>query len=356
MALTQAQLKAVEEVRNHAQLKLEDANHRIEAVLGQSLDPNLALALANLGRATIHFHPDRLSFDGRAVIHSLLEDGVYKSQFETKISNGGLTAFPGGDRDCWEERMFSAAYHFPERAPDSERPKYGALDIFRHIDGPAPRFGSCYFRLKASVLTRSTFTWGDSYSNPTDFGTIDRLEPVLAGLLEAVSSGKATLGVPDLDPNRLVTHLTSTSSPALSTSHRGRSLDEYIEVQIHGPISLHHDIEGLFCDGSFKGTRIGELLEQLANCNSFPLFWIGSVQISLNRFEMVPTSFRGPQMHLLARRLGLTFQSDAIKAELIGRAAVTVVKEPQIWSDWGSPHETLQHLKQLWHCLVAYGE
>ena len=59
---------------------------------------------------TVSFHPDRLLADGRTVAESLVADGRYRSQFETGISNGGLTAFPGGDRDVWEQRMFAGAY------------------------------------------------------------------------------------------------------------------------------------------------------------------------------------------------------------------------------------------------------
>ncbi|NMM52744.1 DUF3626 domain-containing protein [Paenibacillus aquistagni] len=29
----------------------------------------------------------------------------------------------------------------------NDRPNYGALDLKLHLDGPAPRFGSCYFLL-----------------------------------------------------------------------------------------------------------------------------------------------------------------------------------------------------------------
>lgn len=32
------------------------------------------------------------------MIEALAEDGVYRSQFETMTSNGGLTAYPGGAR------------------------------------------------------------------------------------------------------------------------------------------------------------------------------------------------------------------------------------------------------------------
>jgi hypothetical protein len=40
----------------------------------------------------------------------MARDGVYRSQFETRVSNGGLTAYPGGDRWRWESRIFGAAY------------------------------------------------------------------------------------------------------------------------------------------------------------------------------------------------------------------------------------------------------
>jgi hypothetical protein len=34
----------------------------------------------------VHFHPDRIAADGRVVVERLLDDGVYRSQFETRIS------------------------------------------------------------------------------------------------------------------------------------------------------------------------------------------------------------------------------------------------------------------------------
>jgi len=52
----------------------------------------------------------QLLTDGHSVIAALYEEGIYRSQFETKISNGGLTAFASGDRDTWEETMLGGAY------------------------------------------------------------------------------------------------------------------------------------------------------------------------------------------------------------------------------------------------------
>jgi len=68
---------------------------------GGPVDPEL--------RVTLNFHPDRL-VSGVAMLEALARDGVYRSQFETGTSNGGLTAYEGGDRWSWESRIFGAAY------------------------------------------------------------------------------------------------------------------------------------------------------------------------------------------------------------------------------------------------------
>lgn len=46
-------------------------------------------------RVTLQFHPD-WPHEGGLVIESMAADLVYRSQFETGVSNGGLTAFFGG--------------------------------------------------------------------------------------------------------------------------------------------------------------------------------------------------------------------------------------------------------------------
>lgn len=63
---------------------------------------------------------------------------MYRSQFETRISNGGLTACAGGDRDAWEQSLFGGAYQAPGVLP-TERPKYGGLNLLNHLNGACPR-------------------------------------------------------------------------------------------------------------------------------------------------------------------------------------------------------------------------
>ncbi|MFF5025553.1 DUF3626 domain-containing protein [Streptomyces collinus] len=44
-------------------------------------------------RVTMHFHPDRPAGQ-RLILAQMADDGVYRSQFVTRTSNGGLTGPP----------------------------------------------------------------------------------------------------------------------------------------------------------------------------------------------------------------------------------------------------------------------
>lgn len=85
--------------------------HVADRSTGDPLDPSL--------RVTLNFHPHFL--------HDLADDGVYRSQFATGTSNGGLTARPGGDRRRWESRIFGGAYdEAPRTAARSTAPSTSA--------------------------------------------------------------------------------------------------------------------------------------------------------------------------------------------------------------------------------------
>ena len=109
---------------------LERALRHVAAMsAGQALDAQVPV--------TLNFHPDRLA-RGRPILDQLATDGCYLSQFVTGTSNGGLTAYPGGDRWRWESRIFGAAY---DEAPGRDRPVYGALNFRGKPAGGAQRFG-----------------------------------------------------------------------------------------------------------------------------------------------------------------------------------------------------------------------
>ncbi|HET6333614.1 MAG TPA: DUF3626 domain-containing protein, partial [Polyangiales bacterium] len=103
---------------------------------GDPLDPTL--------RVTVNFHPARFH-RGVPLLRCLADDGEYRSQFETGTGNGGLSAYPGGERWHWETRLFGGAY---DTTSTNERPKVGALNYRRRATGASPRFGSAHLRLR----------------------------------------------------------------------------------------------------------------------------------------------------------------------------------------------------------------
>lgn len=307
----------------------------------------LVEGLAARARLTLSFHPDRLGPDGRTVAEGLLHDGRYRSQFDTGVTNGSPTAFPGGDRDRWEERLFEGAYHGAD-VVHFERPKYGAFNVMGHPDGGSPRFGSCFFELGASVLPRCTFTWGDSHEGPEHVGTMDRFEDVLAACLEAVATTGSALGVGGLDVERLVARLSDAEQLRPRTSP-GRALDDYVEAQVHGPVELARDVEALVVDPAFLGTETGAHLRAIAARHGIALRRHAGFVLHPSE---VPDDFRGPRMPALAARIAGAEELDAVK---LGRAARSLARDPSTWLDWGPAQVTWQHLKQLWHVLVRYG-
>ncbi|MGC4839392.1 DUF3626 domain-containing protein [Micromonospora vinacea] len=65
------------------------------------------------------------------------------------------------------------------------------------------------------------------------------------------------------------------SGPSLSPRRRqvGRSLDDYVEAQIHGTLDLARDVEELVVDPSFAGAPTGATVELIARRHGFPLRW-----------------------------------------------------------------------------------
>ena len=315
-------------------------------------------------RVVIHFHPDRLGFTQMPVAAVLLEDGIYRNQFETGLSTGGLFPVAGSPRDSWERTLFGSAYHEGTVA-DSERPKYGALELVRYADGPIPRFGSCYFVLRPDVSNRTSFTFAGSEDPRASerLGTIGVMDPVMAALLDEIDAGgmaappwppfrAPTLGVPNLTVARVLQLFQDLAHPRKEPSdlEPGRVLDTQIEAQVHGLIDLREDVELLVADPAFAETSTGNTLRALATRYDFPLCWHAGFQLAVCD---VPDDFRGPEMPRLARRIA--GDEGIINAAVIGAAEATLHRKPEAWRDWGSQVEALQHLKQLWHVLVQYG-
>jgi Protein of unknown function (DUF3626) len=244
------------------------------------------------GALTLQFHPDWPHRD-RPVIESMAIDGAYRSQFATGVSNGGLTAYPGGDRWRWESRLFGGRY---DNAPPKDRPVYGAWNRRSDPYGGAIRFGSAYVRLKPEVLERSTFCFPDSVLEPTHFGGPELL-PFLCGMADAS-------GFDDLD--------------------------ECVEAHVHGPVRFDKDVAAIVLDPCFEGSSIAAVAETLeCNVEFHPGFRVAS--------ETLDPAYRGETYVQLARTL-----ASVLTPEVIGWAA-------------RSDRYDLQSLKRVWHYLARFG-
>ena len=262
--------------------------HVTSLATGEPVDPSL--------RVTLHFHPDRL-VAGAPILELMARDGVYRSQFETGTSNGGLTAHPGGDRWRWESRIFAGAY---DAGPPAARPKYGSLNFRRRLAGGSPRFGSAYLRLAVHTLARTTFCYPDSVFEPRHFGVAPKLSTLIA-LAEA--DGK--------DP-----------------------LDDYIEAQVHGVVSLTQDVEALVLDPCYRGTPTETAARRLA-C---PVEWHGGFTLTTTELRRHP-EYRGPEF----AALGISLARDGrLDPRIIGDASRT-----------GRYDE--QALKRVWHYVARFG-
>jgi hypothetical protein len=255
---------------------------------GRPVDPDL--------RVTLNFHPDRLASGGDPLLAALSRDGVYRSQFETGTSNGGLTAWPGGARWLWESRIFGAAY---DAAPAAGRPKYGALNFRRSPVGGSPRFGSSHLRLRPETLARTTFCYPDSYLEPENFGVATAMS-----LIERAEADDAD------------------------------ALDDYIEAQVHGPVRLGRDVEAVVLDPSYRGTEV-EAAAALLGC---PVEWHRGFRLSTETLRRYP-GFRGPEFVQLGTEL-----------------AVSGYLDPRIIGDASrSGRYDDQDLKRVWHYVARFG-
>jgi Protein of unknown function (DUF3626) len=349
---------ALDKVRERALRMRADKQEQIAAILERAglNERSYERALASLrlhARIALHFHPERLSRSGRTVVEGLLESGLYTNQFETGVSSGSPTAYAGGERDAWESRLFQGAYHGGDVVARG-RPKYGALDVMRRPDGPAPRFGSCYLLLRPDVAQRSTFTMGGSQADDAleHTGSLEAFEPVMAALLARLERGAGAFGVDDLTVAGCFAQFAhALPQPFVDPRARplGRNLDSFIEAQVHGDIRLAEDAEQLVCDPAFQGQPVGDLLLAISATFGIPLSWHGGFVLAVSR---VPDVFRDYPVRPLAERIA---GDGVLNAAVIGAAANSLDQKPAAWKDWAPYDDILTQFRRLWHVLVLGG-
>lgn len=222
----------------------------------------------------------------------------------------------------------------------------------QHPDGPAPRFGSCYFLLHPNVSQRSTYTYGGSQDDPPVKGTIEEFDDILAAIFNDAFFREYAIGEHDLTPTKFIEHLLYDLQRPFKDPSEGkasRNLNHYIEAQVHGEIDLIDDVEILVADPSFKGTQVGTILEDICLKYSIKLLWhMGYVMHA----DEVPSDYRGPSMPSLAKRIA---RNGFIDANVIGEAVNDLNRNQRLWRDRGTYEEVLQELKYMWHILVQFG-
>jgi hypothetical protein len=336
--------RALEAVRVSAGARRDEALARwnLTAASDRAADPDVMGELATSGRLTVNFHPDRIARSGVTVAEGMVRTGRYVSQWVTGISNGGRSAFPGGDRHRWERTLFAQAYEDADPA-SVEFPVYGAWDLLRDPHGGSPRFGSCFLVLADHVRERATICVGDSHAGPTDMGTFDSPSCVLAALAEQADRG-SLLGAP-VDGRGLLGLLDG----APAKRRPCRDLDHYIEMQVHGGVDLRSDVDTIVLDPSFRFTDVNSAVAELSDRYDVEVAWHAGSELSV---DQIPTDFRGPTMPGVGRRAA---RSDGIvDAHSIGVAA-RAVRLADMQASGDPPESDAQQLKYLWHTLLAHG-
>lgn len=258
-------------------------------------------------RLTVNFHPDT-ACEGVSMVELLLRDGVYRNQFETGTSNGGLTAHGRGARWRWEHRMFGGVY---DDAAAGDRPKYGALNLRRRAAGAAPRFGSAHLRLAEHCLDRATFCFPDSVFEPSDFGT--------AAHASVLSLAAEHPGLPRTDR---------------AEREYGGRLDDYVEAHIHGVVDVARDVEAIVLDPCYRGTAV----EGAARRLPVPLEWHRGFRLSVDELQRHP-DFRGPEIVALGTEIS---RDGRLDARIIGAARSLPGLDPL-------------DVKRVWHCVARFG-
>ena len=225
---------------------------------------------------------------------------MYRSQFETGVSNGGLTAYPGGDRWSWESRIFGGAYDACAGADLSLRPKYGALNYRDDPVGGSRRFGSCHVRLRPHVLVRTTFCYPDSHMRPEHFGVGDRM-----ALIEMAIENRRGLDL----------------------------LDDYVEAHVHGPLQLAEDVEAVVLDPSFRGTPIADAAHALPCA----VEWHDGFRLSVDRLSDCERYRSG----IAAEAISLMSAGGVVTPLDIGIACAAGMN--------------YQMAKSAWHCIARFG-
>jgi hypothetical protein len=233
------------------------ANARVRAKkLSEEATPNLLQRAADLGytpedietirrflgkscELTVNFDaPKQINLpNGPKSVAELIEaSGCIMNRFETGRS-GGESDWSGRERV--ERKLFP---DYPELPDDqssarekAERPRYASLNVGESSLGGtnASTYGLHSMALDDTIRERCTLTFDDSFNikDPDAVATFDHMDHMLLGKLTSVDDNEAQFWMQQ--------------TLAVARNERGatKSVMDYIEVQVHGPIDIERDIK-----------------------------------------------------------------------------------------------------------------
>jgi hypothetical protein len=226
------QIEAVKYIVARSRLLSDDAFpsliHRVET-MGFSLQElqNCILYIRDSAPIIVH-----LRLDQNDRLQSMVRDTHYRSQFETKMSNGTFQV-RHTSRICWENRLFNNIY---DGCKPFQRVKYGCLNIVKDPRGivAANHYGDSYFVLKA-VRLRCSFSAEDSANANCDLASCEYYNHVLNAYKD--SELKLVLEVAN----------------GITPRHSSNALHTYKEVQVHGEIRFSDNIAALIVNKRHRG-------------------------------------------------------------------------------------------------------
>eukprot|EP00698_Gefionella_okellyi_P006086 TRINITY_DN1554_c0_g1_i2.p2 TRINITY_DN1554_c0_g1~~TRINITY_DN1554_c0_g1_i2.p2 ORF type:complete len:336 (+),score=64.13 TRINITY_DN1554_c0_g1_i2:108-1115(+) len=168
----------------------------------------------------------------------LAKDTHYRNQFETNTSKGSLSHT---DRCTWENAMFAGIYK--DDMPGTDRVKYGSLNVLADPAGAvgSAQYGDCHMVMKG-VRLRTTFANGDTGSPQFQDGLA--MCEYYAHVLRDFS---------DVE----LQHVMEVALQKVPF-HSSSFINQYKEVQIHGPIVLAHHVDKLIIPDTFSKDQFGE--------------------------------------------------------------------------------------------------
>ena len=184
---------------------------------------------------TVRMHGHVFIAQPQDIALKVMEDGRFKSQFETETSNGAL-AFEM--RAAMEKSMFG----LDPTIPATERPIYGYVGVTNVAPLAVTQYGAIRFHLKPSARARTMFTMDDSLDSVSIPVPMEgRLTP--REMFPAAPMHMMVGGMPLTDEGTHLSAELDRDDPiqAVGTFER----IQYIEAQVMGGVSMD-DVDGIW--------------------------------------------------------------------------------------------------------------